>query len=451
MLLLALFAFLGAARASVSSAADSPTVASESSAARPTAELDAAEALLAAGRSREALARLQGLIPAWAGDARFDYLLALAAMDAGEPSVAVEALRRVLVVEPRFDGARLDLARALAASGDVAAARAEYERVRTASPSPVARGAAEQALAALAASSDAATPRRSRWIPSIVAGAGYDSNANAATTDGEFFGFTLNPLSIAQESGFIDVAAALQGEMAFGRGAGTAALRAGHRSYPAASFVDQSSVNAAVAFTRPVLGWAASLGVGGSAGWLDSRSHVLNGSIELSVARRVGRVWELAGLARGGQVDYRQPLFEQLDANRFLWGGALQRLELRGGAGRLGVALLGGRDEVRRSGSPWSNDRYGARLFGAWGLRSNASLYGELSWLTSDYFGGRGFFGIDRLDRQIVGLAGLEWQPRPGSPWVLSPALRWTYNASNVGLYEYDRMEVSLFVRREFR
>jgi tetratricopeptide (TPR) repeat protein len=434
-----------------SPAADSPTIARESSDERLATELDAAEALLAAGRSSEALARLKVLVPAQAGDARFDYLLALAAMDAGEPAVAVEALRRVLVVEPRFDGARLDLGRALAATGDVGAARVEYERVRTASPSPVARSAAEQALVALGASAAAPPARRIRWLPSVAAGAGYDSNANAATTDGEFFGFTLNPLSIAQESGFIDVAAALQGEVPIGGGAGTTALRVGHRAYPAASFVDQSSVNAALAFTRPVLGWAASIGVGGSAGWLDSRSHLLNGSIELSLARRLGRFWELAGLARGGQVDYRQPLFEQLDANRFLWGGALQRLELGGGAGRVGIALLGGRDEVRRSGSPWSNDRYGARLFGAWRLRANASLYGEFSWLTSDYFGGRGFFGIDRLDRQVVGLAGLEWQPKPGSPWTLSPALRGTYNASNVGLYEYDRIEVSVFVRREFR
>ncbi len=423
--------------------------------------LDRAEQALAEGRPRDALDLLRPYENPAEVDTRFNYTLALAAMDAGEPAIAERALRRVLAVEPRFDGARLDLARALAAQGDRDGAAAELRAVISNSPAAMSREAARAALERLSvASADAGSAtapsssrqrQRWRWVPALTLGAGHDSNANASTSDREFFGFSLTPQAVERESAFIDAGASLLGERQIAPGLASVQLRAGHRSYPSAHFVDQSSVLGAAALTWPLHGWVAAAGIGGSFGWLDGRAHLATVNAEVSVSRRIAGSWELAGLARAGVVDYRQPLFEELDARRYLWGAALQRLDLLAGRARVGVALLGGRDEVQRRGSPWSNDRYGARLFGAWQFGAQGSLYGEASWLTSDYFGARGFFGIDRLDRQVVALVGLEWRDLPARGWSVAPQLRWTDNPSNLALFGFDRVELSLYLRREFR
>jgi predicted Zn-dependent protease len=93
----------------------------------PTVEM--AGQRLAEGRATEAWDLLSPLEGRLAGDPEFDYLLALAALGSGRPAAALAPLRRVLALEPRFDGARLELARALAASGDAGGARREYEAI----------------------------------------------------------------------------------------------------------------------------------------------------------------------------------------------------------------------------------------------------------------------------------------------------------------------------------
>jgi hypothetical protein len=427
-------------------------------------ELDRAETALAEGRAADALASLLPLESGAAGDPRYDFTLALAALDAAQPEIARRALDRVLIREPRFDGARLERVRAAISLGDEPAARADLQWILDNSPSMISRDSARELLRSLdarlagvaagagAAASMPSSGRTWRLLSSVTLGLGHDSNANGSTADREFFGFSLAPRALAQESSFADVASGLVAERNDARGAlWSLQARAGHRSYPSAHFLDQSVAQLGASYTFAAWGWLAGLGLGGSLATLDQRSHLGAANVELSLSRRLGDDWELAGLARAGFADYRQPLYEELDVRRYLWGAALQRMNLAGGRGRLGLALIGGRDQTLRKDSPWSNDRYGARLFGAWQLRPRFGLVGEASWLTSDYFGARGFFAVDRLDRQVVAAVAGEWRGAPNSRWVVSPQLRWTDNPSNVPLFEYDRVEVSLYVRREFR
>ena len=90
-------------------------------------------------------------------------------------------------------------------------------------------------------------------------------------------------------------------------------------------------------------------------------------------------------------------------------------------------------------------------LFGALDVGPARAVYGELSWLTSDFYGARGFQGIDRLDRQWVATLGVEARDWPAEGWSTGPQLRFTDNASNVPVFEFDRLEVSVFVRRALR
>ncbi len=402
---------------------------------------------LAEGRAADAWTLLSPLEATLQGDTEFDYLLALAALESGRATAAVAPLQRILAIEPRFDGARLELARALSTLGDSAGARREYQWILERSASAISRVAAQRALDGLTA---APVRRGARQVMGLLAGAGYDSNANASTSE-SVFGFTLDPRAVQQGSPFLEVGASLRREYSQAPRLGIVTLlRAGHRLNPDAQFVDQSVLDAGLGLTGHFGAWTTGVGANIATGWLDGESYFRSGYLEASASRPMSSAWELVGAARVIVLDYRPDRFDPLDVRRALWGGALQRRSTAAGVPTLGVALLGGRDDTRRASSPYANDRYGARLFGAASIGPRRALFGELSWLTSDFFGARGFFGIDRLDRQVVAALGLEAREWPARGWRIAPQVRYTENRSNVSLFRFDRFEASVFVRREF-
>src|SRR5687767_6269180 len=91
---------------------------------------DRAKHLLEQRQARQAYELLLPQEAARAGDPEFDYLLGLAAIDAGEPERGVFALERVLALQPANHVARAEIARAYLALGERDAARREFETVR---------------------------------------------------------------------------------------------------------------------------------------------------------------------------------------------------------------------------------------------------------------------------------------------------------------------------------
>ena len=92
--------------------------------------LGEAKELLAQGKNAQAYALLAPAELERAGDTAFDLLLGQAALGTGQNTRAIFALERVLQGNPGHRQARYDLARALFASGDYAAATQAFEAVR---------------------------------------------------------------------------------------------------------------------------------------------------------------------------------------------------------------------------------------------------------------------------------------------------------------------------------
>ncbi|MCP4009416.1 MAG: tetratricopeptide repeat protein, partial [Proteobacteria bacterium] len=96
--------------------------------------IQSAKTLLKNGKAEEAFNLLDPHLIDYAADPEFNYLLGIAALDAGKPGDAVFAFERVLAVDPGHLNARAELARAHMLLGETEAARRELTRVKEQQP-----------------------------------------------------------------------------------------------------------------------------------------------------------------------------------------------------------------------------------------------------------------------------------------------------------------------------
>ena len=115
------------------------------------ATLDRARQMITSqsGKGRAAFDLLAPLESQRAGEPAYDYLLGLAAIDAGEFTRAVFALERVLAVEPNHPQARAEIARAYFQMGENRVARQEFEAVKASKPPAEVAAIVDRFLSAL--------------------------------------------------------------------------------------------------------------------------------------------------------------------------------------------------------------------------------------------------------------------------------------------------------------
>jgi outer membrane protein len=412
-----------------------------------TPVLTEARELLAQGRAAEAYEFLASYELQLGGAVSFDYLLGVAALDSQRPDDAVFALERVVLTAPDFPGARMDLARAWFESGEYSLARTQFQYLLTQAPPEQTREVIERYLDAMDRPSLWA---RSRWSALAQAGAGYDTNANGSTSEQTFLGFTLNPNNVETSSSFGELTLGGGHTLPIGTSGGlvTNALLT-HRANTDASFVDQTVASLGTTGVWVHGAYRYSGGIDAYRGQLDREDYERGTNLNLGVSRAVGD-YEGAVSVRAGTIEYEEPALRTLDARRYLAGFSLTRsnVEIRERPARLGVALLAGMDDPRFDGSPYGNDRFGARFFGSVVMRPQVTMLAELSHMTTKYDGA--FFGTSRNDDQVGFTLSLDLRDLPARNWNVTPRLRYVLNDSSVSLYEYDRFEAVLFLRRAF-
>ncbi|HET9578627.1 MAG TPA: tetratricopeptide repeat protein [Usitatibacter sp.] len=144
------------------------------------APLDTARELLRAGNASEAYQELARVQREFSGQAEFDYLLGVAALDSGRTDEAIIAFERVLALMPNHAGARMDLARAYYASGAYDLAEAAFLKLRDANPPPAAQQAISRYLEAIQARK---RQTQAGWAGYGELGLGWDSNITAVPSN----------------------------------------------------------------------------------------------------------------------------------------------------------------------------------------------------------------------------------------------------------------------------
>jgi tetratricopeptide (TPR) repeat protein len=146
-----------------------------------------AEALMKAGNPAAAYNLLDPLEFERSGEIRFDYLLGIAALDSGKPDKATLAFERVMAVNPDFAGARLDMARAYYQLGDLSRAKTEFNTVLKQNPPEMARATIQKYLNEIAAYERAKQTHLTGYVEGVY---GYDNNV--ANSSSQTFTFASN-------------------------------------------------------------------------------------------------------------------------------------------------------------------------------------------------------------------------------------------------------------------
>lgn len=418
--------------------------------ARADATLDEAQRLIAARESRQAYALLLPLEPQRAGDPRFDYLLALAAIDAGEPERAVFALERVLAVEPDNLQARAEIARAYFLLGERQSAQREFEAVRTQPVPDEVRSTIDRYLSALA-------PEPRGWRAYAEATLGYDSNINVATARstialpgaGGSIG-VLAPSAVQQGSGFAGAAAGGSAVLPLSsRWALVAsASAAGKWNFSGGEF-DSITLDGSVGARWREGAHAVQAGWIGQAFRLDNQPYrnVTGAVVQWQWA--VASTTEVSAFGQFARLTYPAPGQEIRDANRAV--GGLAVAHGFGGAREptaFASVYAGSERTLDAAYAYLGYTPIGVRIGGQLRLPAQILGFAGASYEHRRYDGEYPLFLTTREDNQLDFRVGVTW--RFARDWSLTPSVLYTRNDSNIDLFAYTRTLAGVTVRRDF-
>jgi outer membrane protein len=410
---------------------------------------DQAKALLQRQDAQAAYKLLLPLESQRAGDPEYDYLLGIAALDAGDPERAVFALERVLAMQPENLQARAEIGRAYLAMGEREAAKREFEAVRARQVPTQVRETIDGFLSAIAA---AETTRVNSYLEVTF---GYDSNVNSATGTSTIaipaignLAFTLAPSLTEQDDRFLNLAAGTN----FTRKLNLAWSLVGGLSGVVRSNLTESNFNTdtvdgslGVRFARGLN--AITVGFQGQYFAVDTHGYRTTSGGIAQWQHNFDERTQATVFGQHAALRYdTQPV---RDADRSIIGVAYAQAFSGDYAPAVFVSLYGGEEKVKNELFPHLGHKpVGARLGGSWRLGGGWSLFGSVSYERREYGGTEPLFLVTREDKQTDVNAGLSYLVRSATTLLLQ--VSHTNTSSNVVLNDFDRTVVSTSVRFNF-
>ncbi len=403
---------------------------------------------------RQAYELLEPLEQQRAGNPDFDYLLGIAAIDAGERTRGIFALERVLAVKPDHPQARAEIARAYFLIGENRVAREEFEAVKKTRPPEEVAASVNRFLDAIEARELSAGTGVAGYLEATF---GTDNTVNAATGSNQFaiplipgLIFNLAAGATRQSDTYTSLAGGVFGRYALDRKfslIGNFTFDARHNSkrdtFDTGSIDATGGLNVKVDDNNEVLvaGQVQSFSVdnsrfrdavGGVAQW----KHALTPKDQLTAYGQFTR------------LDY--PTAGSRNADRTVLGGAWAHNygDARNSVSYFG--LYGGEERTRSQGFPHFGHRLaGARLGGQIDLAEKWTLNASASVEDRRYGGPDPLFLVNRRDKQFDFRVAAPWAIT--REWTVTPQFSYTDNRANIIVNEHDRKVLSVAVRYDFR
>lgn len=420
------------------------------------ANLGEADQLIRSGHGAKAYELLLPYQFAQAGNPDFDYLLGLAALDAGHADIATLAFERVLAVSPNHGAARLDMGRAYFALGDMPRARREFDLALALNPPPSARATIAHYLAEMETREKQSATRATAYVE---AGFGRDTNVTQGPSSSSLFlpvfgvNFTLNTANQHKPDNFTQMNA---GAEVSHRLDDTTSLFGGvdgkWRTYNQVNNFDYGSTDwhAGVQWQEGRNTWR--LGGGYNNYRLDAQPYRTVSSL--------GGEWRLALDARQqlmffgqyAQVRYQQDAQVNNDVNQVVAGAGWVAQVDASHPTLMSFSAFGGQETEADPSLPRvDGDKHfiGGRTGIQVTPRADVDLFASAGLQVGHYQRSNILFDRQRVDWQYEAAFGGIWRFAPA--WSLRPQLSWLHNSSNLSVNEYQRSELFVFVRRDFQ
>jgi tetratricopeptide (TPR) repeat protein len=421
--------------------------------AQAPADLPRAETLIRSGRADEAWKLLSPHEFVQAGREDFDYLLGVAALDSGRADRATLIFERVLTVNPNHAAARLDMARAYFALGDFARARAEFESVLRFDPPKAARETIERYLAAI---DERGREGKTRLAGYVEATLGSDSNVGSSTAQGSVFvplfgvDFALAPSSIKARDDYLSVGAGA--ELLYDLGSGLKLVAGAdfkQRSNFSLDALDSRYVDLRAGLQKDFGKDTLRVALGANRYDLDLASYRRIGSLNAEWRHHADELTQYSVFAQQSAIRYIRQETQTNSADQTLAGfGGVRALDA--GGQYIGFASVFGGEEKAVQGRADGDKRFlGARAGLQKVLRQDADLFASLTLQDGRYQQENVLFVGRRREAQYDLSLGVNW--RIDADWSLRPQVTYTRVDSNFSLYDYDRYETSITLRRDFR
>jgi tetratricopeptide (TPR) repeat protein len=410
---------------------------------------DRAKALLQRQDAQGAYKLLLPLEPQRAGDPEYDYLLGIAALDAGDAERAIFALERVLAVQPENLQARAEIARAYMATGEREAAKREFESVRARQVPADVRATIDRFLSAIAAA------ERTRVDKYLELAFGYDTNVNSATGMSTLaipalgnLAFTLDPSLTERDDRFLSLATGVN----FTRKLGLAWSIVGgfggnlRQNLAQGRFnTDNLDASLGVRYARGLN--ALTLGAQGQSFSVDTDTYRTSSGVVAQWQHSFDERTQATLYGQHAALRYKtQPV---RDADRSVLGVAFAKAFTGEYAPAIFASVYGGEEKELNELFPHlGHELLGVRLGGQWRLGGPWSAFGSVSYEQREYGGTEPLFLVTREDEQTDASAGLSYLWRSGV--TLRLQISHTENSSNVALNDFERTVVSTAVRFNF-
>ncbi len=408
--------------------------------------LQAAQTMIANGKSIDALDLLTPLENEYAGDKEFDYLYGLALLDTGEAGAAVFAFQRVLAVDPNFAGARLELGRSYFDMGQMQRASREFRIVQSQSPPQRVSNVIDKYMAAIEARN---LKSRKGWKGFLQLGLGTDSNVNNATSVNSFLGFALADESKETSSSVISTLGGVVYDYP---------LSVSSKLFTKASMNLRSNNEASKTSTVNydfLAGYTQSFGTAGDLSLAiqlytadvngDFNNKGLNLTTQYSYS--ISSTNQINLFLRAGNIDYVAD-FDAKDVQQKIIGSSWAHVFSGKSRTSFVLAAFSGEDEAKQETSPYGRQYAGLRLSASYPVTHRFNLFATIGGTNSVYDGTFFQQTEERSDELRDFSIGSSW--RVNKTWVLRGVLGQSSNTSTIDIFEYDKNIIMFTARSEF-
>jgi tetratricopeptide (TPR) repeat protein len=422
-------------------------------AAMADADLTYAETLLEAGKPAEAYAALEPYEFDMAGNQDFDYLLGVAALDSGKPEKAILIFDRLLTANPNFAGARMDQGRAYFALHSDALAKQQFEIVLSENPPQLAKQTAEKYLATI-------EDRGKAKIDNLTAYAefafGHDSNVNASTSQSQIVipalgnaNFTLSsnnletPSYFFSASGGAEYTHVISPKLKIFMGGDVSKV-----DNPEASAFHNGNIAAHAGLTYGEDENNISLSFQTSRFYLGLPNRDTNGVTALW-KYTVNPRYQFSAFGSFNMIRYDSSALMTEDINQAI--GGINWLYALDEAGKtlISTTLFTGNENDEDHRADGGKLIRGGRIAGQLGIRDDLAIFGSFGLQKGSYDTVNVAFQREREDWLTDVAAGLNW--RYNDEWSVRPQASYSRNISNISLYAYDRKDISVTLRWDYR